>query len=67
MEENTLRILDVIFTKTEHNGHFTSIRFGGKSHIEKMQNNILFLVVLTWLRQLLQYFYKLSERSLNQN
>ena len=50
MEENTLRILTAIFKRTEHDGHFTSIRFGGKSHIEKMRNNILFLVVLTWLR-----------------
>ena len=32
-----------------------------------MRNNILFLVVLTWLRQLQQYFYKLAERSPNQN
>jgi hypothetical protein len=67
MEENALRILNVILTRTEHDGHFTSIRFGGKSHIEKLRNNILFLVVLTWLRQLQQYFYKLPERSLNRN
>ena len=67
MEENAIRILNVTFTRTEHDGHFTSIRFGGKSHIEKMRNNIFFLVVLTWLQQLQQYFYKLPERSPNQN
>ena len=67
MEENAPRILDVIFTKTEYDGHFTSIRFSGKINVEKRRNNILFLVVLTWLQKLQLYFYKLPERSPNRN
>jgi hypothetical protein len=66
-EKNALRILDVIFVKTEHNGHFSTVKFGSKNNVKNMSNNILFLVVLTWLRQHQQYFYKLLERSDYQN
>ena len=42
-KKNALRILNVIFPKTEHDGHFTAIRFGGKSHIQKNEKQHLVL------------------------
>jgi hypothetical protein len=66
-EKHTQQILDVLFVKTDHNGHFSAIKFGGKSNIEKMKHKILFLVILTWLRQIQQYFYNQPDRSENCN
>ena len=59
--------MDLLFVKTDHDGHFSAIKFGGKSNIEKMKHKTLFFVILTWLRQLQQYFYSQSERSENCN
>jgi hypothetical protein len=51
-------ILKVLFDKdkTQHNGHWTRVQFGTKSRFFDRPNGILSLVVLTWLRQLQQFF-----------
>jgi hypothetical protein len=49
MEKSAQRILDLLFDKTDHDGNFSAIKFGAKSNIEKMKDNTLFLVILTWL------------------
>ncbi len=61
------RILDLLFDETDHNGNFNAIKFDAKSNIKKMKDNTLFLVILTWLRQLQQYFYNCPERDENRN
>ena len=55
-ERYAQKILDLLFVKTDHDGHFSAIKFGGKSNIEKMKHKTLFFVILTWLRPLQQYF-----------
>ena len=67
MEKSAQRILDLLFDETDHDGNFSAIKFGAKSNIKKMKDNTLFLVILTWLQQLQQYFYNCPERDKNCN
>ncbi len=55
------RLLTILFQKTLHNRYFGKLPFGSKSHFEKMPNTILPLVVLSWLQQLEEYFFKISD------
>ncbi len=61
-KENTLRVLDILFNKTDHNSYFTKLNFGSKEKFKIMHNYTLHLVVLTWLRQLQQFFFVQNER-----
>ena len=54
---NAERILGVLMQGEMHNGHFTKTSFGGKTYFIKQHNTTLSLVILTWLRQLQQFFY----------
>ncbi len=58
-----LKLLDTLFDKTEHNSHFDKINFGNKQKFRHMKNPILYLVILTWLRQLQQCFFEKSEQN----
>jgi hypothetical protein len=60
-------ILEVLFDKdkTLHSGHWTRVQFGTKSNFFERNNGILSLVVLTWLRQLQQFF--LNKENKDQN
>jgi hypothetical protein len=51
--------------KTLHSGHWTRVHFGTKSKFFERPNGILSLVVLTWMRQLQQFF--LNEEKKDQN
>jgi hypothetical protein len=55
------RLLTILFYKTLHSGYFAKLPFGSKDKFKKMPNTILPLVVLTWLRQLQEYFYKIGD------
>jgi len=50
-------MLDLIFDKTEHNSYFGKFNFGSKEKFKTANNSSLYLLILTWLRQLEQYFY----------
>jgi hypothetical protein len=55
-------LLTILFHKTlVHSGYFGKLPFGSKDKFEKMPNTILPLVVLTWLRQLQEYFYEIGD------
>ncbi len=56
-----MRVLDILFNKTEHNSYFVKNVFGSKHKITQAKNPMLYLVVLTWLRQLQQCFYEYNE------
>jgi hypothetical protein len=60
-KEEAERILTILFQKTQHNSYFAKLPFGSKANFEKMPNAILPLVVLTWLRQLQEYFFEINE------
>jgi hypothetical protein len=49
-------ILEVLFNKTLQNGHWKHVQFGTKKNNFQRNYGILSLVVLTWLRQLQQFF-----------
>jgi hypothetical protein len=55
------KILNILFSRTEHSSYFAKVSFGSKANFEKMSNTILPLVVLTWLRQLQENIYELSD------
>jgi hypothetical protein len=63
-KENALRVLDFLFDKTDHNSYFTKLNFGSKEKSKSMHNYTLHLVVLTWLRQLQQFFSMQKERDM---
>jgi hypothetical protein len=50
-------MLDLLFDKTEHNSYFGKMNFGSKEKFKTATNSSLYLLILTWLRQLEQYFY----------
>ena len=60
-KEDAMKVLDILFTKTEHNSYFTKIDFGSRKRILQLDNPMLYLVVLTWLRQLQQCFYEYND------
>ncbi len=55
--------MDTLFDKdrTENWGHFEWTEFGTKSHLQKMSNFALPLVILTWQRILLEHFQNNSD------
>jgi hypothetical protein len=54
-------LLTILFHKTLHSGYFAKLPLVSKDKFEKMPNTILPLVVLMWLRQLQEHFYKISD------
>ncbi len=56
LKDRADQILKVLFGNTLHTGHWTKIQFGSSKKIVERDNGILSLLVLTWLRQLQQFF-----------
>ncbi len=56
-----MRVLDILFNKTEHNSYFVKNVFGSKQKNTLAKHPTLYLVVLTWVRQLQQCFYEYNE------
>jgi hypothetical protein len=56
-KKKAFKILDLIFDETEHNSYFVKLNFGSKEKFKTATNSSLYLLILTWLRQLQQYFY----------
>jgi len=52
-----MKTLDLLFDETEHNSYFGKFNFGSKEKFKTLSNSSLYLLILTWLRQLEQYFY----------
>ncbi len=53
--------MTILFSKTLHNSYFTKLPFGSKANFEKMPNALLPLIILTWLRQLQEYFFEIND------
>jgi hypothetical protein len=51
-KEDAMDVLDILLNKTDHNSYFGKCVFGSKNYICQFNNPTLYLVVLTWLRQL---------------
>jgi hypothetical protein len=57
--------LTFLFDRTLHNGYFAKLPFGSRDEFAKMTNTKLALVVITWLCQLHEYFYKIGDANEN--
>jgi hypothetical protein len=64
-KESAEELLTILFDKTLHNGYFGKLPFGSKDKFSKMTNTTLPLVMLTWLRQLEEYFYEIGDTNEN--
>ncbi len=60
-KDDAMRVLDILFNKTEHNSYFVKNVLGSKQKITQAKNPTLYLVVLTWLSQLQQCFYEYND------
>ncbi len=54
-------LLTILFNRTLHNRYLAKLSFGSRDKFAKMTNITLPLVVLTWLCQLQEYFYKIGD------
>jgi hypothetical protein len=57
--------LTILFDRNLHNGYFAKLPFGSRDKFAKMTNTTLALVVLMWLCQLQEYFYKTGDANQN--
>ncbi len=64
-KEHAMKCIDTLFDKdrTENWGHFVQTEFGTKSHLQKMSNFALPLVILTWQRMSLEHFHDNSDET----
>jgi hypothetical protein len=64
-KERATQCIDTLFDKdrTENWGHFGQTELGTKSHLQKMFNFALLLVILTWQRMLLEHFHDNSGKT----
>jgi hypothetical protein len=60
-KERAEELLTFLFDKTLHNRYFGKLPFGSKDKFAKITNTTLPLVMLTWLHQLEEYFYKIGD------
>jgi hypothetical protein len=60
-------LLTILFDRTLHNGYFAKLTFGRRDKFAKMTNITLPLVVLRWLCQLQEYFYKIGDTNENRD
>lgn len=56
MKTRAEEILEVLFSKTLHCGYWSHVQFGTRKKFFDNNNSILCLVVLTWMRQLQEFF-----------
>lgn len=50
-------VLDIIINKTAHSAYFNKLNFGSMQKFHHIDKPILYLVIMTWLRQLQEYFF----------
>jgi hypothetical protein len=64
-KERATQCIDTLFDKdtTENWGYFGRTELGTKSHLQKMSNFALPLVILTWQRMLLEHFHDKSDET----
>ncbi len=64
-KERATQFIDTLFDKVtiENWGHFGQTELGTKSHLLRMSNFALKLVILTWQRMLLEHFHNNSEET----
>ena len=62
-KDEAKRLQQILFNKTEHSSYFGKLPFGKKTKLLNMENTTIPLVILTWLRQLEEHFYRQPTKS----
>jgi hypothetical protein len=64
-KERATKCMDTLFNKdrTDNWAHFRQTELGTKSHLQKVANFALLLVILTWQRMLLKHFHDNSDET----
>ena len=60
-------MLHILLNSTAHSSYFSKLHFGKKQKFIHIDKPILYLVVLTWLRQLQQHFFNLNETDIKRD
>ena len=60
-------MLHILLNSTAHSSYFSKLHFGKKQKFVHIDKPILYLVVLTWLRQLQQHFFNLNETDIKRD
>ena len=55
------KAVDLLFDSTDHSSYFGKHSFGSKTKFDTSIDPILYLVVLTWSRQLQQFFFEIED------
>jgi hypothetical protein len=56
LKRRATEILDVLFINTVHSGHWSHVQFGMRQKFFQQNDGTLSRIILTWLRQLQQFF-----------
>jgi len=67
MKGRAEEILELLFSKTLHCGYWSRVQFGTRTKFFEQSNGVLSLVVLTWLRQLQEFFFDVENTPNNGN
>jgi hypothetical protein len=51
------KMLDLLFDHTKHNSYFIKLNFGSKENFKTLNNSSLYLLILTLLRHLEEYYF----------
>ena len=60
-------MLHILLNSTAHSSYFSKLHFGKKQKFVHIDKPILYLVVLTWLRQLQQHFFNQNETDIKRD
>jgi hypothetical protein len=57
-KDKAYKMVDKLFDQTEHSSYFSKLNFGcKKKKLKTLNNSSLYLLILTWLRQLEEYYF----------
>ena len=66
-KDAAIRLLDILLNRTAHSSYFNKLYFGRQQKFVHIDKPILYLVILTWLRQLQQHFFNLPETDIKRD
>ena len=60
-------VLEILINKTAHTAYFSKLKFGSIQKFHHLDKPILYLVIMTWLRQLQEYFFSEIDNNVEWN
>ncbi len=56
-KDKAYKMVDKLFDRTKQSSYFSKLNFGSKEKFKTLNNSSLYLLILTWLRQLEEYYF----------